>query len=152
MCLCDCGDNTESAAYALSKVSSDKRAEVIKAYFDPVNGLGYSLCRTHINSCDFSLNNYAHDEVVGDTELKHFNIERDRKLLIPFIKDAMAVPGAKFKIFASPWSPPGWMKTNDAIEFVLGQSKGVAKISSPAHSIITLVFYEPFHNLKSYPF
>jgi len=106
------GAFTEAGAYALSKVSPEKRAEVIKAYFDPVNGLGYSLCRTHINSCDFSLNNYAYDEVAGDTELKNFSIERDKKLLILFIKDAMAVPGARFKIFASPWSPPAWMKTN----------------------------------------
>ena len=70
------------------------------------------MCRTHINSCDFSLNNYAYDETAGDTDLKKFSIERDRKLLIPLIRDAMAVPGAKFKILASPWSPPAWMKTN----------------------------------------
>jgi glucosylceramidase len=107
------GAFTESAAYALSRISADKRDEVIRAYFDPANGLGYSLCRTHINSCDFSLSNYAYDEVAGDTELNHFSIDRDRKLLIPLIKDAMAVPGAKFKILASPWSPPGWMKTNN---------------------------------------
>ena len=106
------GAFTEAAAYALSKVAPEKRTEVLKAYFDPVSGLGYSLCRTHINSCDFSLGNYAYDEVAGDTELKHFSIERDKKLLIPLIKDAMAVPGAEFKVFASPWSPPAWMKTN----------------------------------------
>jgi len=106
------GAFTESAAYALSKVSPEKREEVIKAYFDPLEGLGYSLCRTHINSCDFSLGNYSYVETPDDTELKDFNIQRDKNLLIPLIKDAMAVSGSSFKILASPWSPPAWMKTN----------------------------------------
>lgn len=106
------GSFTESAAFALSRMSPDKRAEAIKAYFDPKSGHGYTLCRTHINSCDFALDNYSYCEVAGDTELKNFDISRDKKLLIPFIKDARAVPGADFKILASPWSPPGWMKTN----------------------------------------
>jgi glucosylceramidase len=107
------GAFTESAAYALSKVSPEKRAEALKAYFDPKDGLGYAICRTHINSCDFSLDNYAYDETAGDTKLEHFDISRDRKLLIPMIKDAMAVKGAQFTLFASPWSPPAWMKTNN---------------------------------------
>jgi glucosylceramidase len=106
------GAFTESAAYALSKISPEKRAEALRAYFDPKEGLGYSICRTHINSCDFSLGNYAYTEVDGDTKLEHFDISRDKKLLIPMIKDAMAVKGAQFKLLASPWSPPGWMKTN----------------------------------------
>ena len=106
------GSFTEAAAYALSKMSPDKRTEAINAYFNPKDGLGYTLCRTHINSCDFSLGNYAYNEVEGDTELKHFDISRDKKLLIPLIKDAMAVPGADFKLVSSPWSPPAWMKTN----------------------------------------
>jgi len=111
------GAFTEAGAYTLSRMSADKRAEVIKAYFDPKDGLGYTLCRTHINSCDFSLKNYAYDEVDGDVELKHFDISRDRRWLIPFIKDAMAVPGAGFKLFSSPWSPPAWMKTNGQMNY-----------------------------------
>lgn len=106
------GSFTESAAFALSKMSPEKRSEAIKAYFDPKSGHGYTLCRTHINSCDFALDNYSYDETAGDTALKNFDISRDKKLLIPLIKDAMAVPGADFKILSSPWSPPGWMKTN----------------------------------------
>jgi len=111
------GSFTEAAAYTLSKMSPDKRAEVIRAYFDPKDGIGYTLCRTHINSADFSLGNYAYDEVDGDFELKHFTIDRDRKWLIPMIKDAMAVPGAEFKLFSSPWSPPAWMKTNGQMNY-----------------------------------
>ncbi len=111
------GSFTEASAYTLSKMSPDKRAEVLNAYFDPRDGLGYTLCRTHINSADFSLDNYAHGDVPGDFELKHFDIGRDKKWLIPMIKDAMAVPGAEFRLLSSPWSPPAWMKTNGQMNY-----------------------------------
>ena len=111
------GSFTEATAYTLSKMSPDKRAEVLNAYFDPEGGIGYTLCRTHMNSADFSLGNYAYDDVAGDFELEHFDISRDRKWLIPMIKDAMAVEGANFKLFASPWSPPAWMKTNGQMNY-----------------------------------
>jgi len=106
------GAFTEAAAYALSKMSAGKRQEALRACFDPDAGLGYSLCRTHINSCDFSLDNYSYAEIADDRHLDHFSIDRDTSLLIPMIKDAMAVPGSDFRVFASPWSPPAWMKTN----------------------------------------
>lgn len=106
------GAFTEAAADTFYKMSDDRRKEILEAYFDSDKGLNYSLCRTHINSCDFSLGNYSYDEVKGDKELKHFNIERDKWLLIPMIKEAMSVKGSGLKLLASPWSPPGWMKTN----------------------------------------
>jgi len=105
------GAFTEAASTTLDKMSKEKRNEILNAYFNPETGLGYTFCRTHINSCDFSLGNYSYVEE-NDVELKTFNIDRDLKSLIPFIKDAMAVEGADFKLFASPWSPPAWMKTN----------------------------------------
>lgn len=105
------GAFTEAAATTFYKMKPHVQKEILKAYFDSENGHGYSLCRTHINSCDFSLGNYAYTETDGDVELKHFSIDRDRKALIPFIKSAMAVKGSGFKLFASPWSPPAWMKT-----------------------------------------
>lgn len=106
------GAFTESAASVLQKMPADKQEEILRAYFDPQKGLGYSLCRTHINSCDFSTENYAYDETAGDLDLKHFSIERDRKNLIPMIKRAQKISHNGFKLFASPWSPPAWMKTN----------------------------------------
>ncbi|MBA3960369.1 MAG: glycoside hydrolase family 30 protein [Chthoniobacterales bacterium] len=106
------GAFTESTGYVLQKLDAAKRAEVLRQYFDPKAGIGYSLCRTHINSCDFSLGNWACDEVPGDVELKHFNLDRTREHIIPIIHEAQRVPGAKFHLFASPWSPPAWMKTN----------------------------------------
>ncbi|MCE5339966.1 MAG: hypothetical protein LLF92_02390 [Planctomycetaceae bacterium] len=106
------GAFTEAGAYALSQINCELREKVIKAYFDDKEGIGYSLCRTHINSCDFSLGNYSFDDTPDDYQLENFSIEHDKKLLIPFIKGAMQVSKNGFKLFASPWSPPAWMKTN----------------------------------------
>ena len=106
------GSFTEAAADTFYKMSPEVRAEILRAYFDLQNGNGYSLCRTHINSCDFSLGNYAYTETPGDVELRHFSIERDRRQLIPMIKEAARVAGQQLKLLASPWSPPAWMKTN----------------------------------------
>ncbi|MGZ4979738.1 MAG: glycoside hydrolase family 30 protein [Methylobacter sp.] len=106
------GAFTEAAAVTLDKMPSHLRQEVLEAYFSPDAGNAYSLCRTHINSCDFSLGNYAYTEVDGDVELKHFSIEHDRQALIPMIREAIDLSGGKLKLFASPWSPPAWMKTN----------------------------------------
>ncbi|MBL8027819.1 MAG: glycoside hydrolase family 30 protein [Fibrobacteres bacterium] len=105
------GAFTEAAAFVYSKLNEDQQKEFIQAYFDEVNGLGYSLCRTHINSCDFALGNYAYCEKDGDYSLETFSIEHDRKLLIPLIKTALKKK-QDLRIFASPWSPPAWMKTN----------------------------------------
>jgi glucosylceramidase len=106
------GAFTDSAGYVLNKMPKDKQEEILRAYFDKDKGLGYTLCRTHINSCDFSTENYAYDETPGDTELKNFSIERDNRDLIPMIKRAQEMSHNGFKLFASPWSPPAWMKTN----------------------------------------
>ncbi len=107
------GAFTESTAYVLNQLSDAKRDEVIQAYFSP-DGAAYSLTRTHINSCDFSLRNYAYANVPGDVELKHFSIQEDKDDLIPLIKDALAVKGADFDVIASPWTAPPWMKDNNA--------------------------------------
>ena len=91
------GSFTEAAADTFYKMSPEVRAEILKAYFDLQNGNGYSLCRTHINSSDFSLGNYAYTETPGDVELRHFSIERDRRQLIPMIKEAARVAGQPLK-------------------------------------------------------
>ena len=106
------GAFTEAAAVTLHKLAPEKQAELLRAYFDPAAGHGYTLCRTHINSCDFSLGNYAYAEVPGDVALEHFSIERDRQALLPMIQAARAIAGDALKLLASPWSPPAWMKTN----------------------------------------
>ena len=105
------GSFTESSASIYHDLSQTKKDEIIEAYFGET-GNNYSIGRTHINSCDFSLENYAHCETPGDIDLKNFSISRNKKDLIPFIKDALRLTKNKFRIMASPWSPPSWMKTN----------------------------------------
>jgi glucosylceramidase len=102
------GAFTEAAAYTLQKLPEDKQEEVLAAYFDEKKGHRYTFCRTHMNSSDFALGNYACVEKEGDVELESFNIERDKKYIIPMIKAAARY--GKFHLFISPWSPPGWMK------------------------------------------
>lgn len=106
------GAFTEAAAKTLDKMPAQLRQEVMDAYFSPTRGNAYTLCRTHINSCDFALGNYAYTEIEGDVELNHFSIDRDRQSLIPMIRDAIKTSCGKLNLFASPWSPPAWMKTN----------------------------------------
>jgi glucosylceramidase len=103
---------TESAATTWLKLSPDKRTQVIRDYFSTSEGHGYSFCRVHMNSCDFSLGNYAHANDPNDADLSEFSIDRDRQALIPMIKAAIAAAGQPIKLLVSPWSPPAWMKTN----------------------------------------
>lgn len=105
------GAFTEAAASVFNKLSAEKKDEIIEAYFGE-SGNRYNMARTHINSCDFSLGNYAYCETPGDTQLNNFSISRDKELLIPLIKDALYHAKTPIKILASPWSPPAWMKTN----------------------------------------
>ncbi|MCF7561618.1 glycosyl hydrolase family 30 [Sabulilitoribacter multivorans] len=106
------GAFTESSAYLLNKLSKKNRDSILKAYFAK-DGARYSLTRTHMNSCDFSLTNYSYTPVEGDKNLEHFTIQEDKDDLIPMIKDALAVSEDGFKIFASPWTAAPWMKDNN---------------------------------------
>ncbi len=101
---------TDSSAETFAKIPKDKQEEFLTAYFDKEKGIGYTLGRTNIHSCDFSSGSYTYiDE--GDRELKSFSVEHDQKFRIPFIKRAIKAAGGKMTMFASPWSPPAFMKT-----------------------------------------
>lgn len=105
------GALTDASAEVFAKLSPAKQRELLDAYFDPAKGIGYTLARTNIHSCDFSSASYTYvDE--GDAALKSFSVAHDRQYRIPFIKKAIATAGGKLTTFASPWSPPAFMKTN----------------------------------------
>ncbi len=106
------GALTDAAAETLAKLPAKKQEELIQAYYDPEKGIGYTLARTNINSCDFSSGSYTYvDE--GDKELESFSIEHDRQYKIPLIKRALDATDGKLTLFASPWSPPAFMKDNN---------------------------------------
>ena len=106
------GAFTESSAYLLNKLSAQNRDKILEAYFGD-SGARYSLTRTHMNSCDFSLGQYSYAPVEGDTALESFSVDEDRDDLIPMIKEAMAKSTDGFQIIASPWTAPPWMKDNN---------------------------------------
>lgn len=106
------GSFTEASAHLLNQMGKENRKKILEAYFGE-NGAQYSLTRTHINSCDFSLGNYSYANVANDVNLEHFSIAEDKDDLIPMIKEAMAISKDGFKIIASPWTAPPWMKDNN---------------------------------------
>lgn len=105
------GAITDASAETLAKLPADKQQELVDAYFDPKKGIGYTLARTNIHSCDFSSASYTY-VAEGDKELKTFSVAHDREFRIPLLKRAAAAAGGTLTLFASPWSPPAFMKTN----------------------------------------
>lgn len=104
------GAITDASAEVFAKLSKEKQQEFLQAYYSATNGIGYSLARTTIHSCDFSTDSYTY-VTEGDADLKTFNIDHDRQYRIPLIKQATAIAG-KLTMYVSPWSPPAFMKTN----------------------------------------
>jgi len=102
---------TDAAAETFYKLDEDQQKLFMEAYYSRDNGIGYSLARTIIHSCDFSSGSYTYVEE-GDADLKTFNIDHDREYRLPFTKLAIAAAGGKLRTYASPWSPPAFMKTN----------------------------------------
>jgi glucosylceramidase len=105
------GALTDAAAETFYKLPTAQQKEVLTAYYSRENGLGYTIGRTNINSCDFSSDMYVYVKE-GDRSLSSFDIAHDRKYKIPLIKAANQAAGKALTFYVSPWSPPSWMKTN----------------------------------------
>ncbi len=105
----------ELGKIALEKLSSEEKREAMSALFSE-EGCNFEFCRMPIGASDYSEIWYSCNETEGDLEMKNFSIERDRKYLLPYIKEAMEYK-PEMKLFASPWSPPTWMKTHKVNNF-----------------------------------
>jgi glucosylceramidase len=106
------GALTDASAETFAKLSKEKQQEFMQAYYNPQKGIGYTLARTNIHSCDFSSGSYTYVKD-GDKSLSSFTVDHDKQYRIPFIKQAIAAAGGKLQLYASPWSPPAWMKDNN---------------------------------------
>ena len=106
------GAITDASAEVFAQLPPEKQQEFLTAYYDPEQGIGYSLARTPIHSSDFSSGSYTYIEE-GDAGLKTFSIEHDRAYKIPLIKKAIETAGGSLMLYASPWSPPAFMKDNN---------------------------------------
>jgi len=105
------GAITDAAGYVYSLMSAEQKMEVIRTYFTPEN-MNYKLIRVHMDSCDFSLEQYQAMEDGSDREMKSFSFARTEKYIIPMLEDAREAAGGDITLMLSPWSPPTFMKTN----------------------------------------
>ncbi|MGB5418125.1 glycoside hydrolase family 30 protein [Algibacter sp.] len=104
------GAITDASAEVFAKLSPEKQEELLQSYFSK-EGISYNVIRTSIHSCDFSSASHTYIKE-GDAELKTFSIEHDKEYRIPMIKRATALIKDDLVFYASPWSPPAFMKTN----------------------------------------
>ncbi len=105
------GAITDASAEVFAKLPKNKQEEMLNAYYSKA-GINYSLIRTTIHSADFGPGPYTYIEE-GDADLETFNISHDLEFRIPLIKAANATAGRELLLYASPWSPPAFMKTNN---------------------------------------
>ncbi len=102
---------TDASADVFASLPAREQKQVLRAFFDRKRGIGYSLARTNIHSCDFSSATYTYAPE-GDASLARFSVAHDRVNRLPLLRRAIAASGGALTVFASPWSPPAWMKTN----------------------------------------
>lgn len=105
------GAATEAAGYAYSKLDEANRDKIVELYFGE-QGIGYTMVRSHIDSCDFSLGMYTAMEDPEDREMKSFSLKRDEEYILPLLTAAQNKSSEKLDLMLSPWSPPAFMKTN----------------------------------------
>ncbi len=108
------GAVTDAAAEVFAKLPTAKQQEFLAAYFSKSKGIGYTLLRTNMHSCDFSSDSYTYI-VDGDKELTTFSVKHDEQFKIPLLKKAIEAIGKEATVFASPWSPPAFMKSNKSM-------------------------------------
>jgi glucosylceramidase len=96
---------------SLSLLPDEDRLSVMKELFVPGYGANFTVCRMPLGANDFSRNWYSYNETDGDFEMKNFSIANDYETLVPFIREALA-HNPSLRLWASPWSPPSWMKYN----------------------------------------
>lgn len=110
---------TDASAYLIEeKMSAAQRGALLHDLFArDSGGIGLSFMRVPMGASDFSLRQYSYDDMPAgqtDSTLAHFSIDADRKDKLPLIQAALALD-PKITIVASPWSPPGWMKTTGSL-------------------------------------
>ena len=104
------GSFAEASCFLLMNLPEAKRREAFEMLFGKT-GLHLSVGRIHCGASDYSLHLYSYDDVAGDVALEHFSIDDDRRWVLPAIREAQKANPSIF-FFSSPWSAPGWMKTN----------------------------------------
>ena len=108
---------TDASAFLIQTKLGGRRDEILRELFGRDPGLGLSFVRVPMGASDFSMRDYSYDDMPAgqtDPSLAHFTIEADRAEKLPALKTALAI-NPDLKLVASPWSPPGWMKTTGSL-------------------------------------
>lgn len=105
----------EAGWEVLKKLKDDERKSILDDLFNE-DGCAFNMGRLPMGANDYALEWYSYDETPGDYELNNFSIERDKEYLLPYVKEAIK-RRPEIALFASPWSPPTWMKTKRAYNF-----------------------------------
>jgi glucosylceramidase len=107
----------ELCGKALDNLSGSEKGKILDDLFLPgADGLNFNFCRIPVGANDYAESWYSYDECDGDYEMNHFSIERDKKYIIPLIHEAQK-RNPDIQFFASPWSPPAWMKYPKAYNY-----------------------------------
>ncbi len=109
------GTFNEKGWDALSVLDASERDRAIQLLFSEAEGAGFDWGRLPIGASDYAMSRYTLAETPDDYDMQSFSIERDRQMLIPYIKAALAVK-PDVHLWASPWSPPAWMKDSNNID------------------------------------
>jgi O-glycosyl hydrolase len=109
---------TDSSAWLIgTRLDAGQRDAVMRDLFG-ADGIGLSFLRQPMGASDFAVNgNYSYDDMPpGQTDptLAHFSIDHDRGYIIPLLRQARQL-NPRLTVMATPWSPPGWMKTSDSM-------------------------------------
>jgi glucosylceramidase len=109
----------EASVYHLMRMAPELRRRVLRDLVHPQEGIGWNLMRICFGASDFtSAPYYSYDDMPPgqkDPELAHFSIQKDIDLhILEVLHEALAI-NPELRFFASPWSPPGWMKSNDSM-------------------------------------
>lgn len=101
---------TDASAWILANMPDEKRERLMRELFTP-EGCNLGAIRLNMGASDYSTGLYSYDDTPGDVEMRDFSLARDDVHLVPMAKAAKALRPDVF-FYASPWSPPGWMKTS----------------------------------------
>lgn len=104
---------TPSSCYVLSLMEKEERTRLLNHLYSK-EGLNLTIGRLCIGSSDYSPEIYTYDDIDSDISLRNFSVERDEQYVIPIIKEILEI-NPDLYLFASPWSPPAWMKTGNNI-------------------------------------
>jgi len=101
---------TESACVMLSRMEEDAREDLLGEIYSPAKG-NFSVGRVCVGSSDYAETQYDFAPRPDDMEMRHFDASHDDVHILPILRSCRKYNPDLF-LYASPWSPPGWMKTS----------------------------------------